>query len=236
MATTAAHAPRPLRRTVAMRFLQVFVSMALMATLLFAAAGTLRWWAAWGCVALFFVVVAVNVLVVFRHDPELAAERAESWRSMRAWDRAVTGTVQVATILVFLLAGLDARFGWSTPSVAASLLGFALMLAGYGTTTWAMSVNRFFSRVVRIQADRGHTVCDSGPYRFVRHPGYVGMIVSTLATPLALGSGWAMLPAVVAAAGYGVRTLLEDRMLHAELPGYADYTGRVRYRLMPGVW
>jgi protein-S-isoprenylcysteine O-methyltransferase Ste14 len=102
--------------------------------------------------------------------------------------------------------------------------------------TWAMVTNRFFSSIVRIQRDRGHIVCDGGPYRWVRHPGYAGGALAALATPLALGSWWAFVPAVLTILLTAWRTALEDRTLQQELPGYAAYTQRTRYRLLPGVW
>jgi protein-S-isoprenylcysteine O-methyltransferase Ste14 len=109
-------------------------------------------------------------------------------------------------------------------------------MAGMLLVSWAMASNKFFSTTVRIQDDRGQTVTSSGPYRLVRHPGYVGFLVSNLATPLLLGSLWALIPAVVLEALVVVRTALEDRTLQAELGGYRDYARRVRYRLLPGVW
>jgi len=99
-----------------------------------------------------------------------------------------------------------------------------------------MASNRFFSTSVRIQFDRGHTVCSSGPYRYVRHPGYVGMIVYFLATPVLVGSLWGAIPAMATAVLFVVRTRMEDRTLLQKLPGYREYAARVRFRLFPGVW
>ena len=102
--------------------------------------------------------------------------------------------------------------------------------------TWAMMTNSFFSALVRIQRDRGHAVVSRGPYRFVRHPGYVGYITFTLATPVALGTLWGLIPAVLVSLGMVIRTALEDRTLREELPGYEDFASQVRFRLVPGVW
>ena len=110
---------------------------------------------------------------------------------------------------------------------------FAVGLELFG---WAMVVNAYFSTVARIQRDRGQTVCREGPYRFVRHPGYAGAILESLGSPLLLGSAWALLPAVVAIGCMSARTWLEDRMLRAELPGYVEYAGEVRWRLVPLIW
>jgi protein-S-isoprenylcysteine O-methyltransferase Ste14 len=116
------------------------------------------------------------------------------------------------------------------------ITAFVITALGYSLGTWATLVNRFFSAVVRIQRDRGHTVVSSGPYRLIRHPGYAGAVVTSLATPLLLGSLWALIPAVLAVCTLIIRTALEDRTLQEELEGYHDYTARVRYRLLPGVW
>jgi len=116
------------------------------------------------------------------------------------------------------------------------VIGFILISIGYAFAAWALAENRFFSSVVRIQMDRGHVVCDSGPYRFVRHPGYAGSIVALFGIVLALGSIWTLIPATVASIIAVIRTLLEDHTLQEELPGYPDYARRVRYRLIPGIY
>ena len=106
-----------------------------------------------------------------------------------------------------------------------------IVIAGYALVVWATGTNAFFSQVVRIQTERGHTVVSSGPYRYVRHPAYVGMILVVLGAPIMLGSWWALIPGVISAVLVIVRTALEDKTLQAELPGYADYAQRTRYRL-----
>jgi protein-S-isoprenylcysteine O-methyltransferase Ste14 len=112
--------------------------------------------------------------------------------------------------------------------------GFVLLVSAL--SVWAMASNRFFSGTVRIQADRGHTVVDGGPYGFVRHPGYLAWCISAPAIPLMLGSLWALIPSLLGMCALVLRTSLEDRTLRKELPGYEDYARRVRYRLLPGVW
>jgi protein-S-isoprenylcysteine O-methyltransferase Ste14 len=141
------------------------------------------------------------------------------------------------SLVIMLVAGLNFRFGWP-PAVAlwVQLLALAVLVLGFASGTWAMFANRFFSGIVRIQADRGHSVVSAGPYCYVRHPGYVSAIIGNLSMPLALGSVWALIPAVITVVLIVVRTALEDRTLRAELPGYAEYAQRVRYRLLPGVW
>jgi protein-S-isoprenylcysteine O-methyltransferase Ste14 len=133
--------------------------------------------------------------------------------------------------------GLDLRFKWSSYlPVGIQLLGFVVLIIGYGLFSWAMISNEFFETGVRLQTDRGQTVATRGPYGIVRHPGYVGMMLQLLATPLALASWWGLIPAVCASLAFVVRTALEDRMLQEELPGYKEYAQRVPHRLVPRVW
>jgi protein-S-isoprenylcysteine O-methyltransferase Ste14 len=136
-----------------------------------------------------------------------------------------------------IVAGLDHLFGWSGLfPVWLNLLGILLVAAGYALSAWALAENRFFSGVVRIQAERGHAVCDSGPYRFMRHPGYAGNLLALPGIVLALGSWWTLIPAAAALVIALVRTALEDRTLQEELPGYREYARRVRFRLFPGIF
>ena len=141
------------------------------------------------------------------------------------------------TFPMVIVAGLDHRYNWSTEfPLWLTLIGFILISLGYVFAAWALAENRFFASVVRIQTDRGHMVCDSGPYQFVRHPGYAGNILAVFGIVLALGSAWTLIPAVVALIITMVRTVLEDQTLQQELPGYRNYVQRVRYRLIPGIY
>lgn len=197
------------------------------------------WWEAW-------VYALVNILgfvasraLAARRHPDLLAERARmaDHADAKSWDRVLGPVVGVGGALILVVAGLDGRFGWSPPfSLAAKIAALLLLLAGYAIASYALVANRFFSGMVRIQSDRGHHVVSGGPYRWVRHPGYAGAALTFLATPVFLDSWWAFLPAVLLLAALVLRTHLEDRVLHEELDGYADYAGRVRYRLIPGIW
>ena len=146
----------------------------------------------------------------------------------------------MAMSLVFplvIVAGLDHRFNWSPEfPLWLSVVGFIFIAFGYSFAAWAFLENRFFSGVVRIQTDRGHVVCDTGPYRFVRHPGYAGNILPLFGIVLSLGSAWTLIPVAVAIIIMVIRTALEDKTLHEELPGYSDYMQRVPYRLIPGIY
>ena len=140
-------------------------------------------------------------------------------------------------MVMWIVAGLDFRNSWSSGiGSTAQIAALLIVIAGYGLVVWATGTNAFFSQVVRIQSERGHTVISSGPYHYVRHPAYVGMILVMLAAPVMLGSWGALIPGTISAVLMIIRTLLEDKTLQAELPGYIEYTQHVRYRLVPGIW
>lgn len=208
--------------------------------LLFIAAGRIDWWQGWFYALATIVVSIVSRTILYRTNPDLIAERARFIGSegTKSWDkRLVVLIALVGPVATMITAGLDKRLGWSAEMPLAVHVGaIVIFLLGYALATWALIVNRFFSAVVRIQTERGHTVVTSGPYRFIRHPGYSGGIVSWLVSPLVLGSLWAFIPTGIVIGLYVIRTALEDRTLQAELPGYADYARRVRSRLIPGVW
>nr|WP_255668363.1 isoprenylcysteine carboxylmethyltransferase family protein [Methanocella sp. CWC-04] len=156
----------------------------------------------------------------------------------KEWDKILAPLVAlVVPIFIWIAAGLDYRFGWSPEiPVEIQVVFLAVALLGSLLTTWAMVTNRFFAPTVRIQDERGQTTVTSGPYRFVRHPGYLGVIIFDLATPVALGSFWAFIPALIVTILFFIRAFLEDDTLKNELPGYRDYAVKVRYRLIPGLW
>ncbi len=205
--------------------------------LLFVAAGTFDWMWAWVFLGICLLSIAVNGTIMLRTSPETVAERGQPGTT-RGWDKVVGGLwALILFIVVPLVAGLDVRFGWTRGLDRVWNLAGALVLAlGLGLAGWAMITNAFFSTAVRIQVERGHTVCRTGPYRAVRHPGYVGFMLQSLGTPVLLGSRWALAAGLVAAALMVVRTSLEDRMLQRDLVGYQEFVREVRYRLVPGVW
>ena len=204
-------------------------------TFLFVAAGRLDWPAAWIYTGISMVDAILLSLLV---SPELMRERMHPKAGAKAWDRVLARlTGPLGSIVILVVAGLDKRFGWSVPvPLAVQFAGLAVFVFGMGLMTWAMAVNDYFSLVVRIQRDRGHTVMTGGPYRYVRHPGYVGGILFQLGAPLLLGSLWALVPVGLTICFLVVRTALEDRTLLNELDGYREYAGQTRYRLLPGVW
>jgi len=223
-----------LRRGVVKRMKQVVFQTAFLVALPLISAGRLDWVWPWAYLGVGLVILAINMLIL---SPELMAERGQPRENVKEWDRVLTSLITFPILALLIVAGLDERFGWSPElAVAIHLIGLAFIALGQGLFTWAMASNVFFSTAVRIQMDRGQTVASGGPYRYVRHPGYVGMIVSLLATALAFGSLWALIPAGLAAVLLVVRTALEDKTLLEELDGYTGYAERVRYRLLPGVW
>jgi len=203
--------------------------------ILFIAAGRLDWPMAWVYTGISMVDATLLLLIV---SPELMRERTHPKADAKDWDRVfarLTGPLGSTVILV--VAGLDKRLGWSAQvPLAIQVAGLVAFVLGMGLMTWAMAVNNYFSLVMRIQKDRGHTVVTGGPYRYVRHPGYVGGIMFQLGTPLLLGSLWTLIPAGLTALLLVARTALEDRTLQNELEGYREYTQQTRYRLLPGIW
>lgn len=215
----------------------IAIFIVLQAVILFLAAGRLTWAWAWVYLGICLVSVAINGTIMLRTSPDTIAERGRP-QATQNWDKVIGGLWALVLYLVLpLVAGVDVRFGWSQElSAAWNLAGAVVLAAGLGLGGWAMITNAYFSTAVRIQSDRGQTVCRSGPYRFVRHPGYVGFILQALGTSILLGSWWALIPALIAAALMTIRTALEDRTLQSELPDYQDYVQEVRYRLIPGIW
>ncbi len=197
------------------------------------------WWEAWVFAAICILGFFISRGLAARRFPDLIAERARllDHADAKPWDRFLALLAGLAAALIGLTAGVDALLSRSAGfSLAVEILGLLVFCAGYILGTSAMLVNRFFSAVVRLQVDRGQVVVSSGPYRWVRHPGYAGALCSYLTIPLFLNSPWAFLPAVLISLSLVLRTFLEDQTLQAELPGYREYTKQVRYRLLPGIW
>ena len=202
--------------------------------------GDFGWWQAWGYSLLIVAAGPGGRIWAERRHPGLLAERQnmEKAQSAKAWDKVLAPLMALSVSFpLVIVAGLDHRFGWSPVfPLWLIVLGFLLISLGYAFATWALIENRFFSSVVRIQVERGHVVCDRGPYRIVRHPGYAGNMLALPGMVLALSSMWTLIPAAVALIIAVIRTVLEDQALQDELPGYRDYARRVRYRLIPGIY
>jgi protein-S-isoprenylcysteine O-methyltransferase Ste14 len=213
------------------------MGVVMLALFLFLSAGRWDWIMGWALVAITALWVIATGLVVIPRYPELLAERLGPRKGGKPWDTAIMGLVGLGTIARCIVAGLDVRYGWTTDMpFALQVIGLVIAALGYALVVWATGSNAFFSLTVRIQKERGHAVATGGPYRFVRHPSYVGGILFELAAPIMLGSWWALIPGGLNAMLFVVRTALEDRALLQELDGYTAYAEQTRYRLLPGVW
>jgi len=214
-----------------------FMGLVLMAAILCLSVGRLDWVMGWFLVIITALWVAATALVVIPRNPELLAERVGPRKGTKSWDTIILGIYGLITLVRYVVAGLDVRFGWTTGiSFPFQVVGLLIAVAGYGLVVWATGTNAYFSQTARIQTERGHTVVTSGPYGLVRHPAYVGIILFELASAIMLGSLWALLLSGVSSALFIVRTGFEDSMLRDELQGYADYAQHTRYRLFPGLW
>jgi len=222
------------------QWIRLIITYLLIPLVLLVCGWDLGWWQAWVFSLLIFTAGIGGRIWAERRHPGLTAERqsVESIQGSKAWDKVLAPLMAISiSFPLVIVAGLDHRYQWS-PAVPlwVNIIGLILVAMGYALAVWALAENRFFSSVVRIQTDRGHVVCDTGPYRIMRHPGYAGNILPLLGIVLALGSVWTVIPALVALVIAIVRTALEDQTLQEELPGYREYAQRVRYRLLPGIY
>ncbi len=224
----------PARLLFMVAIVYLFVPLVLMAC-----AGDFGWWQAWVySLVVFAAGVGGRIWSELQH-PGLMAERVKFGKSdVKRWDKILSPLMSFSVgFPMVIVAGLDHRFSWTTPfALWVNLVGLLLVGLGYAVAIWAMIVNSFFSTVVRIQKERGHVVCVTGPYRIIRHPGYAGNLLALFGIVMALDSLWALIPAIAALVIVLIRTTLEDQTLRAELPGYREYTCRVRYRLFPGIY
>jgi protein-S-isoprenylcysteine O-methyltransferase Ste14 len=208
-----------------------------MGVALFWSAGRIDWWAAWAALTVMAGWYIATGLVILRFNPELLAERLGPRKGAKSWDIAITSLLGLAQLFRYIVAGLDQRYGWSGSfTLFVQIAALAVCALGYALFVWSTASNAFFSQIVRIQTERGHTVVTGGPYHYVRHPAYIGAILYELAVPLLLASWWALIPTGLCIILLILRTAFEDRTLQAELVGYPDYARQVRFRLLPGIW
>jgi len=219
------------------RFVQIGFLVLIQAVLLFVSVWKWNWWNAWAYLGEYLAFLAFNAYILLGKHKELVEERSQIGAGAKTWDKIIGLVSGTGGFAILVLAGLDERFGWigSLP-LWVQVSTFILLGLSYPLFTLAMVSNRFFSTIVRIQKERGHTVQTGGPYRFVRHPGYASLLISYFTLPFAFGSLWACIPMALLVLNLFVRTALEDRTLQAELDGYKEYAARVRYRLIPGIW
>jgi protein-S-isoprenylcysteine O-methyltransferase Ste14 len=213
------------------------ISLAVMLAAMFLPAGTWDWPRGWMFLGAFCAFTAVACIWIWNKNPELFAARSKIQKGTKPWDVPVTIGIILSFAAILPVSSLDdARFHWAPQPDSVVWIGHVLFAIGYMGTAWAQSENRHFEATVRIQTDRDHHVIDTGPYAFIRHPGYAFAIPMTIGMPLALGSLYGLIPALIAFGFLVIRTLGEDATLKAELPGYRDYAARVKQRWLPGVW
>ncbi|PKQ16425.1 MAG: hypothetical protein CVT67_04655 [Actinobacteria bacterium HGW-Actinobacteria-7] len=214
-----------------------YVGVLVYASVVFLGAWKLAYWQGLLYVVLALVGTTLSHVLV-PAGSAITANRAREAQAGQEWDRRLLGVLFIVNLVTFVTAGLDSgRFGWSGHvPLTVTIAGAALMVAGQIIFAVAKRENEFFSSTVRIQTERYHRVCDEGLYSVVRHPGYLGMLMSLLAFPLVMNSYWAFIPALLGAALLVVRTVLEDRFLMGGLPGYPEYAAKTRWRLVPGIF
>lgn len=217
--------------------LQLLILVTIFTCGLFISAGTVRWPTAWLYLGLIVVSQGYAAFYIATQNPDLAEERTEL-DTKRDIDKVLAGIMALyGPLLICIVSGLDFRFQWTSDLLFEfRLFSFFVAFIGSFLALWAMTSNRYFYSVLRVEPEKGHVVCDRGPYRIVRHPGYLGAILFSVSAPVMLGSGWGLFPAAVTIISVIVRTWLEDRALQNTLEGYKEYSHKMRYRLLPGVW
>ncbi|NLE76186.1 MAG: isoprenylcysteine carboxylmethyltransferase family protein [Chloroflexi bacterium] len=235
----AGKAQDPRVRKGALRWLlRETVGNLILIAILFGIVGRWNWPMGWALSGIYIVWSAATAILILPVNPAMLAERSRPHPDTPKWDVALLGLMGLFMVAQYVVASLDVRWGWSPPLPwAVQAVGLLAAVLGYDVlAVWSMVSNAFFVATVRIQTERGHTVASGGPYRYVRHPGYLGTILFHLAAPFFLGSLWALIPGALAGLVLVARTHLEDDTLHRALPGYRQYASRVRFRLLPGVW
>ena len=216
------------------RLLQTFFTLIIQGVILLISAWSLKWTWAWIFLAMGVVILIINLIVV---PSEVIEERGSKKKNVKKWDKILT-TINIFPIIgMYVLSGLNYRFSWSIDlHISIHIISLILFFMGAMLFTWSMVSNRFFSTMVRIQTEREHKVAMEGPYKYVRHPGYVGFILMSLGTPIALGSLYGITMSGILTVILIIRTALEDKTLGNELNGYREYSKNVKYRLVPFVW
>ena len=218
-------------------FIKHLLGSFLFFAIIFISAGRIAYWQGWVYVGIGLIMFILNYTVL-RIDPELLNERSKPAKDTRKWDRTILGLSFLVTLSMYIIAGLDSgRYHWS-PDFHRSLYLLGCILTALGQLLFLISQkqNKFFSSTVRIQADRGHTVCETGLYRMVRHPAYLGLIIQAAGFPLLFGSLWSIIPIGLLIILLIIRTILEDKTLLNELKGYRVYAEKTRYRIIPRIW
>jgi protein-S-isoprenylcysteine O-methyltransferase Ste14 len=221
----------------AKRLLISLATITIFLAVLLVAAGHLSYWQGWIYAAI-SLLTSLGTQLILRDNPDLLKERSRPGAGAKVWDKKLLGFGLILTLTTLIIAGLDSgRYHWSpilswiwfAPGLVLNVIGMSIFLL-------ALRENRFFSAVVRIQSDRQQTVCTTGPYRIIRHPGNAGMILGMAGLPFLFTSFWCAIPVLLSMAVLVIRTHLEDNMLRKELEGYIGYQNEIRFRLIPGIW
>jgi protein-S-isoprenylcysteine O-methyltransferase Ste14 len=217
--------------------LRLLAILGVLGLLLFVPAGRLNWVEAWVFIVAYGVFLSAHAIWGLSKDPAQLQERSRVGPNVKGWDKAIMAAYTVLLLVTLVVSGLDAgRFRWAPVALPLEVAAWIGQAAAGALIFWVVATNTYLSRMARIQEDRGQVTVTSGPYRFVRHPMYAGIIVLFVCVPVALGSGWGLVPGIAIGLLYLVRTSKEDQMLRQELAGYEAYARQVRYRLVPGVW
>ena len=221
-----------------MKVIAIFtLSVLLLAAMIFVPAGRLDYIPGWICLAVMVIGFSGLTAYVSKRTPSLIRRRMKAGAGTPLWDRLLILAVQLLFVAILVVGGMDAgRYHWTSLPVWLQLVGLILMISGMLGVGWTMGQNPHFESTVRIQTDQNHRVIDTGPYRIVRHPGYVAGIVLFIGMGLVLNSTWALVPSFLSAAVLVIRTKVEDRFLQEHLNGYREFAKRTRFRLIPGIW
>ena len=223
----------PKNKMIIMVFIRILLFLVVMLAVFFLPAGSFNFWEAWIYLIIIFVSMFAFLIYFLKNDPELLERRMRS-KEKETEQKWIIGIMSVCFIFTFLLPGFDQRFGWSHVPVIMVIIADIVVLLGYGFVFLVLKENSYASRVIEVEKDQ--KVISSGPYAVVRHPMYLGVAVMFLFTPLALGSYWALIPAVLMIFVLVPRIFNEEKVLERDLDGYREYMQKVEYRLIPGIW
>lgn len=218
--------------------IKILITALTFSVILFLCAGKTNYFQGWLFLAVNIITSLMNFWTI-RNDPQLMVERSTIGKDAKSWDKVILGCSAFTYLTIIVVAGFDSgRYQWS-PDFHWSIYAIGSVMAIFGNAVFlaARKENKYFSSIVRIQTDRGHTVCgDTGIYKIVRHPGYSGMAISLATLPFITGSLWGIIPTTIAILLLFIRTFLEDEALKNELPGYIGYTQKIKQRLVPKIW
>ena len=234
---TSAASTTKLKRSGVRYIFKTIAYTVLHAVIFFVVAGTLDVPRGWLYYGIYLGTTIINLIIIYKFNMELMNIRGKMQEGTKTWDKMILITWIGLLIIFDVVAGLDVgRFGWTFLNLNFAIVGIGVWIGANIIMNWAEITNKYFEGTVRIQSDREHQVITTGPYKYVRHPGYIGVILAFIAMPLILGSILTFIPVGVICVLFIIRTYLEDKTLQEELEGYAEYAQKTKYRLIPGIW